>query len=81
MILNPLIRLKLDYPDYYWALDKENSATTGGVSNAMPIEMEDETLFPLADIEKAIALAGVEGETDYGGCGPIAEMGILDYFV
>ena len=38
------------------------------------------TYFPEADIDRAIIAAGVENETSYGGCGPIAALGIMDYF-
>lgn len=78
-VSNPYMWLKLDYLDYHWALDKENSASTSDVSNAVPIEMKG-TLFPNKDIAKAITLAGIEDKTNYGGCGPIAEIGVLDYF-
>lgn len=79
-VLNPYQWLKLDYLDYRWALDKENSASTSDVSNAVPIEMKNQSSFPDEDIKKAIVLAGVEDKTNYGGCGPIAEIGVLDYF-
>ena len=36
--------------------------------------------FPREDIEAAIKIANVSNYTSYGGCGPIASMGILDYF-
>ena len=77
---NPYMWLKLDYLDYHWALGKENSALTSDVSSAVPIEMKNQSSFPDEDIKKAIVLAGIEDKTNYGGCGPIAEMGILDYF-
>lgn len=78
-VSNPYMWLKLDYLDYHWALDKENSASTSDVSNAVPIEMKG-TLFPNKDIAKAITLAGIEDKTNYGGCGPIAEIGGVGLF-
>lgn len=35
-------------------------------------------MFPSSDIETAIRTSGIE--SSYGGCGPIAMIGILDYF-
>lgn len=61
-----------------WTMANDNS--TEKVSGYKPIEMkgEDTDLFPTSDIEAAIEAAGVV--SSYGGCGPIAMMGILDYF-
>lgn len=35
-------------------------------------------MFPSSDIETAVHTSGIE--SCYGGCGPIAMIGILDYF-
>lgn len=67
------------YTDYDWIRDDENCALTSDVSNYIPIEMQS-PYFPNSDITKAIIAAGVEDKTSYGGCGPIAAMGIMDYF-
>ena len=70
------------YDKYYlstgWTMVNDNS--TEKVSGYKPIEMKgaDTDLFPTSDIEAAIASSGVD--SSYGGCGPIAMMGILDYF-
>lgn len=50
-VSNPCMWLKLDYLDYHWALDKENSASTSDVSNAVPIEMKG-TLFQIRILRK-----------------------------
>jgi hypothetical protein len=71
--------LNENYSDYYWIRDDENCALTSDVSNHIPIEMQS-SYFPSSDIDKAIVVAGVEDETSYGGCGPIASLGIMDYF-
>ena len=42
-----------------------------------PVEVQSAN-FPESDIQAAIAKSGVE--SSYGGCGPIAMMGIMDYF-
>lgn len=68
-------KLDNDYPNYSWSMLDGN--TTSSVSNAIPINMQG-TAFPQADIQTALAQTGVV--SDYGGCGPIAMMGIMDYF-
>lgn len=68
------------YSDYNWIIDEDNSVLTSDVSAAIPIEMGGNGLFPRSDIQAAIDVAGVRDKTDYGGCGPIALMGIIDYF-
>lgn len=67
------------YPEYYWLLDNSKTGSTMNVSNQIPIEMQS-SKFTKSEIEEAIKIANVEGYTSYGGCGPIASMGILDYF-
>lgn len=71
--------LKTNYSNYYWIRDDDNCALTSDVSNAIPIEMQG-TDFPEEEIEEAIKIANVANYTSYGGCGPIAAMGVLDYF-
>lgn len=79
-ITNCLSHLLAEYgDDYAWYCNVDKSALTSDVSSFIPIEMLDEP-FPKMNIEDATKLAGVENETSYGGCGPIASMGILDYF-
>lgn len=50
------------------------------VTGNIPIEVkgEDSDLFPTSDIETAIQTSGIE--SSYGGCGPLAMIGVLDYF-
>lgn len=71
--------LNQNYQDYYWIRDEKNSSLTSSVSNYIPVEMNGNS-FPREDIEAAIKIANVSNYTSYGGCGPIASMGILDYF-
>jgi hypothetical protein len=78
-ILDVETYLEKNYSDYYWIRNDAECALTSDVSNNIPIEMQS-SAFPRADIEEAIVAAGVEGKTSYGGCGPIAAMGIMDYF-
>lgn len=68
-----------NFSDYHWIRDDERCALTSDVSNRIPIEMQS-IYFPKEDIDRAIAASGVENRTDYGGCGPIASLGIMDYF-
>lgn len=78
-IVSPLEHLNTNYPDYYWMKDNKNSALTSDISDAIPIEMQL-NYYTSAEINKAIYLSGVENYTSYGGCGPIACIGVLDYF-
>lgn len=68
-----------NFADYDWIRNDKECALTSDVSNNIPIEMQS-TDFPGSEIKTAIKLAGVENKTSYGGCGPIAAMGIMDYF-
>ena len=63
------------YPDYIWVLEEDFE--TKDVSGANPINVQGK-MFPESDVLKAVELSGVA--SDYGGCGPIAMMGIMDYF-
>ena len=67
------------YSDYYWIRNDDKCGETRNVSNHIPIEMLT-MYFPDTDIEIAINEANVEDKTSYGGCGPIASLGIMDYF-
>lgn len=64
------------YSDYTWELVEER--TTADVSNAYPIDMKNYSYFPTSDLNEAIALSGIS--SSYGGCAPIAMIGIGDYF-
>lgn len=67
------------YSEYYRIRDDDQCALTSDVSNNIPIEMQSSD-FPASDIDEAIIVAGVGNQTSYGGCGPIASLGIMDYF-
>lgn len=57
-----------------------NSKSTIDVNGFAPVEIKgsDSDLFPTKDIDTAIQTSGIE--SSYGGCGPLAMIGILDYF-
>lgn len=57
-----------------------SSKSTADVSGYLPIEMQggDSDMFPSSDIDTAIGTSGIE--SSYGGCGPIAMIGVMDYF-
>lgn len=74
-ISNPLEHFKNKYPTYTWSLLNEKS--TEEISNHIPINMQN-SQFPKEDIQQAIINSG--SNSSYGGCGPIAMMGLLDYF-
>lgn len=74
-IVNIETFLSSNYPGYYWF--KSDGNTTRSVTNAIPINMGS-SYFPNSDILTAITNTGVP--SSYGGCGPIAMMGIMDYF-
>ena len=71
--------LNNSYSEYYWIKDNNSCGLTSNVSNNIPIEMQSSD-FPESDIQRAIQVANVSNYTSYGGCGPIAAMGVLDYF-
>ncbi len=79
-ILNLSEYLDAYYPDYSWHRNDGKSHDTSEVSNAIPIEMKTIGGYSVAELNQAIIQAGVQNETDYGGCGPIAIIGMLDYF-
>ena len=74
-ITNISTYLNNNYSDYTWYQDDECS--TKMISNEIPINMQG-VLFPEADINQAIV--NTEVASTYGGCVPIAMMGVLDYF-
>lgn len=74
-IINISEHLVSKYSDYTWYQD--NYTSTKDVSSAIPINMQGIN-FPKSEIQQAIINTGVA--SSYGGCGPIAMMGILDYF-
>ena len=56
------------------------SKSTIDVNGVAPIEIKgsDIDLFPTSDIDTTRQTSGIE--SSYGGCGPLAMIGILDYF-
>lgn len=71
--------LNENYSEYEWRIDVDKSAVTSDVSNCIPIDMKT-GYFPNDDIMQAIKNAHLEDKTSYGGCAPIAALGIMDYF-
>ncbi len=74
-IKNILLYLNDNYSDYTWYQGK--ICSTKMISNEIPINVQ-RCLFPKDDVQQAIANTGIR--SSYGGCGPIAMLGILDYF-
>lgn len=71
--------LAAKYPTYYWIKNSSESHYTNEVTGSIPIEMQS-TDFPKSDVLTAVSSSGADHYTNYGGCGPIAIMGIMDYF-
>ena len=78
-----------NYPEFRYSLSgswyRENCecGDTIDVTGAIPRNVNESSAssaFNKSEISAAINNAGVQDETSYGGCGPIAIMGILDYF-
>ncbi len=67
------------YPNYVWSRNDALCKDTNRVSGYEPIEMK-RFYYTRSELNQAIAMAGVQDKTDYGGCGPIAAIGVLDYF-
>lgn len=63
-----------------WHQDESRCGTVANVSNAIPIQMLRKDGFTNDEVKAAIALSTQRDLTTYGGCGPIATMGIIDYF-
>lgn len=61
-----------------WRITSKKSVKD--VSGHLPVEVKgsDTDLYPTSDIETAIETSGIA--SSYGGCGPLAMIGILDYF-
>lgn len=68
-------QLQLAHPEFVW--NKLEDVSISSVSGNNIINMQG-AYFPQNDIEEAINQTGVT--SNYGGCGPIAMMGVLDYF-
>ncbi|MCR5565180.1 MAG: hypothetical protein K6F59_05265 [Gammaproteobacteria bacterium] len=64
-----------EYDDYTWYMNIRRK--TSNSSNAIPIEVCSDS-FPTYIIQNALNV--VDSASTYGGCGPIAMIGILDYF-
>ncbi len=75
------------YQSSNWRLIEKKS--TKDISGFIPIEVGDDDAdgkyddidklyFPDSDVQAAIKASGIE--SSYGGCGPIAMIGIMDYF-
>ena len=68
------------YNSSKWTMISNNS--TRKVNGYIPIEMQggltEGALFPEEDVLTAVKSSGVA--STYGGCGPIAMMGIMDYY-
>lgn len=82
-IVDVQTHLETNYPSYSWIPSNEVHGLTSDVSGHIPVEMrlrDHDGLFPDSDIQAAIDAAGVRDKTSYGGCGPIAVIGIMDYF-
>ena len=71
--------LNYKYPNYAWERIDDECSITSNVSNHIPINVKIDA-YLTAEINQAIVLAGVQDKTNYGGCGPIAAIGMLDYF-
>lgn len=71
-------KLKNECTDYIWKDDKENTGLTNDITGNIPIEMQSRS-FPKEEVLKGIEDSGVQFN-NYGGCGPIAAMGVLHYF-
>lgn len=80
--------LNYKYPYYDWIdsytlkSQKYKNRSTKDISNGEPIEMQGYS-FSEQDVLKGLALAKeIDNsiESSYGGCGPIALIGVLDYF-
>ncbi len=70
------IYLQKKYGTTDWRIGKNN--TTKTVSNAIPIEVQYTNLYEKPVIESICK--ELELKTKYGGCGPIAMIGMADFF-
>ncbi len=72
---NLLNDLNNEYPDYNWVL--KESRNVKNASRNIPINMNG-SIYNEKEIKDAVHQSAIDSE--YGGCGPIAITGILDYF-
>lgn len=72
---NTILRLNEEYPNFEWRTSKIRKISD--VANMNPINIMGD-YFTSDEIETAINNTGII--SSYGGCGPIALIGILDYF-
>ena len=91
-INSPYKHLRNNYPQYTW-IQNDNACgiTSKQFSNIetdmlpsdyvepLPIEMKSND-FSVNDIKDALISSGAINYTTYGGCGPIAMIGMLEYF-
>lgn len=70
-------KLTSECTDYVWRMDENNSMSTSDITGNIPIEMQT-NLFRKDEIKEAIKRSNISFN-NYGGCGPIAAMGVLDY--
>lgn len=63
-----------------WRQVANQSANVADLSNAIPIEMLCYDGFKTEEVLEGLAASNQRDLTSYGGCGPIATMGIIDYF-
>lgn len=64
-----------EYPDYRWI--QSSSVSTEDVSKGRVTSVPG-NIFPISDLQQAIEEANII--SNYGGCGPVAGIGVLDYF-
>ncbi len=67
------------FPSYIWSRNALKSSEISKVTGHVPINVQKDD-YPKEEILTAITRAGLEETTSYGGCGPIAAIGALDYF-
>lgn len=65
--------------NYDWIKDSANCGSTADVTNQIPLELGSFEFYDDYEIERALVAANVSNITSYGGCGPIAAIGVLDY--
>lgn len=73
---NVELYLKNKYGTQNWNKGEHN--TTETVSNGIPIEMQGENHYEESVIKEICSELGLK--TTYGGCGPIAMIGMADFF-
>lgn len=78
------VELPLQHPEYIWHKSPFLKGSVKDVSGEDPVDVKCSfSGFPSSDVEEGLARAKLRNPTitsDYGGCGPIAVIGILDYF-